>query len=234
MRGFPNSLMGLSTGWWTQASYFSPRCPTCQARGLRQSTKSFRGGADGEITHGETWASAGEYTPTQWGWQGGGDTVCTSAGGSRELKGAGAHKAAHTRKWLRLCWFVCVRSCRLTLLHLKCCLTEQSLLNFKGHSRSWLCQLFTASPGASCSTSQWCSSLHVREPIYETDGRSKTISRIESNLKTFTIKNKIQFHDLTLWWATIVQQYIDIKRPHWFFFSKQETADLGLLWRKAK
>lgn len=37
---FPNSLMGLSTGWWTHASYFSPRWPTCQARGFRQSTKS--------------------------------------------------------------------------------------------------------------------------------------------------------------------------------------------------
>lgn len=40
--GFPNSLMGLSTGWWTQASYFSPRCPTCQARGFLQSTRSCR------------------------------------------------------------------------------------------------------------------------------------------------------------------------------------------------
>lgn len=39
-RGFPNSLMGLSTGWWTHASYFSPRWPTCHARGFRQSTKS--------------------------------------------------------------------------------------------------------------------------------------------------------------------------------------------------
>lgn len=41
-KGFPNSLIGLSTGWWTHASYFSPRWPTCQARGFCQSTKSYR------------------------------------------------------------------------------------------------------------------------------------------------------------------------------------------------
>lgn len=39
-RGFPNSLIGLSTGWWTHASYFSARWPTCHAKGFPQSTKS--------------------------------------------------------------------------------------------------------------------------------------------------------------------------------------------------
>lgn len=49
-KGFPNSRMGLSTGWWTQASYFSPRWPTCQARGFCQSTKSCGDARNGQNT----------------------------------------------------------------------------------------------------------------------------------------------------------------------------------------